>query len=215
MMKKLLFLLAVLPVFSMNAQTLTNLVFESTITPTTTSVDLTFDFAGVSVGDTFEWQLFLALPDGSPDWSSGRNIAYSTGVIPNVTGSGTQTVSLGTYNTPLEGEVFTWTGKITLASDGSDTGYNNTGNLVTISSTAGINDVNGTSIQVYPNPTSDKLFIHYLLEVNKIGIIDISGRMVLEFNNVKNLKSIDVSNLTKGIYFLTTDLGGQLKFLKK
>lgn len=214
-MKKLLLLLIALSVFTVNAQTLSNLVFETTITPTTTSVDLTFDFDGVSAGDTFEWQLVLALPDGSPDWGSGRNIAYSTGIIPNATGSGTQTVSIGTDNTPVDGEVFTWTGKITLASDGSDTGYNNTGNLVTISSTAGINDVNGTSIQVYPNPTSDKLFIQNLLEVNKIRIIDISGRKVLEFNNTKNLKSIDVSNLTNGIYFLRTDLGSQLKFIKK
>ncbi len=213
-MKKLLLLITLLSVFTTNAQSLANLVFDTTIAANATNVNLTFDFYGVSAGDTFEWQRFLALPDGSPDWGNGRNIAYLTGIVPDNTGSGTQTVSLGIYNTPVDGEVFTWTGKITLASDGSDTGYNNTGNLDTISSTAGLDDINGISVEVYPNPTSDKLYIQNSLRVNKIGIIDISGRTVLEFNKAKNLKSIDVSNLTEGIYFLKTDLGSQLKFIK-
>ena len=117
--------------------------------------------------------------------------------------------------TPVDGEVFTWTGKITLASNGSDTGYNNAGNLVTISSTASVSDVNQNSIKVYPNPTSGKLYINTLSQVKKNKIIDISGRTVKDFNNVNSLKSIDVSNLAPGIYFLRTDLGSQFKFLKK
>lgn len=133
-MKKTIFLcIALLGVFfTMNAQSLSNLKFEKEITSKTTTVKLTFDYSDVSKGDVFEWQLFVALPDGTPDWKSGRNIAWQGNVAPKSVGSGTQTLTFNVYNDPAKGEVFTWVGKITLASDGSDTGYNNKGNLVTI-----------------------------------------------------------------------------------
>ncbi len=118
--------------FMSNAQSLSNLVFEKQIKSTTTTVKLTFDYSGVSKGDVFEWQLFVAQPDGTPDWKSGRNIAWQGNVVPTSVGSGTQTLTFDVYNDPAKGEVFTWVGKITLASDGSDTGYNNKGNLVTV-----------------------------------------------------------------------------------
>jgi len=125
-----------LSVSSLKSQSLSNLIFESKITDATSSISITFDYAGISAGDKFEWQLIKALGDGSPDWGSGRNVWYSGNITPSSTGSGTQTIVNSTYNTPVAGEVFTWAGKITLASDGSDTGYNNTGNLVTIDNTA-------------------------------------------------------------------------------
>ena len=157
MKKKLLILAITVFAFSTaKAQSLTNLVFESTITATETKVTLTFDYADVVAGDLFEWQLFLALAaDGSPDWGSGRNVAYKTAIAPTAAGSGTQTVEFDVYNTPVVGEVFTWTGKITLASDGSDTGYNNTGNLVTISAAASVSDFENLKTSMYPNPSSD------------------------------------------------------------
>ncbi|MEM6718069.1 MAG: hypothetical protein AAF611_02015 [Bacteroidota bacterium] len=133
-MKKTIFLCIVLfgGFFTINAQSLSNLEFEKEISSTTRTVKLTFDYSGVSKGDVFEWQLFVALPDGTPDWKSGRNIAWQGNVAPTSVASGTQTLTFNIYNEPVKGEVFTWVGKITLASDGSDTGYNNKGNLVTI-----------------------------------------------------------------------------------
>ena len=221
-MKKLLLLLIALSVFTVNAQTLSNLVFETTITPTTTSVDLTFDFDGVSAGDTFEWQLVLALPDGSPDWGSGRNIAYSTGIIPNATGSGTQTVSIGTDNTPVDGEVFTWTGKITLASDGSDTGYNNTGNLVTIITTLDLDNVNENNIRVYPNPTSG--WVNMSLELPSIQtngtvvVMDLNGKVLQSFELDSDEIQVNLETYPAGVYFIKVNTLGSVhtaKVLKK
>ncbi len=100
-------------------------------------------------------------------------------------------------------------------------GYQSSGNfeftdLDVYTNTLGTNESKlPKHLNVYPNPTSDKLYIQNSLQVNKIGIIDIAGRTVLEFNKANNLKSIDVSNLTNGVYFLKTDLGSQLKFIKK
>jgi len=54
-------------------------------------------------------------------------------------------------------DVIAPTGKITLA-DGTETGFNNTGNLVTVSSTASTADFSSKdSVVVFPNPVADML----------------------------------------------------------
>ncbi len=198
-----------------NAQQLTNLVYQSEILPTATTVDFTFDYSGVAAGDVFEWQLFLALPDGSPDWGSSRNIAYQGNIVPNTIGSGTQTVTLNIYNTPVNGEVFTWAGKITLASDGSDTGYNNTGNLVTISNTASVGEfIENKTVSVYPNPVENELIVKNSgAKIDSITILDLSGRILIE--NIKFHETIDVSKLKQGFYFLRTNDRRTVRFIKK
>ncbi|WP_345166109.1 T9SS type A sorting domain-containing protein [Algibacter aquimarinus] len=196
-----------------NAQSMTNLVFEPTILPTSTTVDITFDYSGISAGDVFEWQLFLALPDGTPNWASGRNIAYEGNITPNAIGSGTQTVTINIFNDPVDGEVFTWTGKITLGADGSDTGFNNAGNLVTISSTASTDDFFNKTISVYPNPVKNELNIRNTgLTIETISILDMTGKTILK--DVKVIEFVDVSNLTQGFYFLRTNDNRTIKFIK-
>ena len=157
-------------------------MFESAITVTTATVTLTFDFDGVVTGDTFEWQLILAKADESTDWGQ-KNIAYGTAIVPINEGAGTQTVTFGIYNDPANGEKYTWAGKITLKSDGSDTGYNNTGNLVTISATASVEDTFSKQISLYPNPSSDVLNISNKgLDINNIQIFSLTGKKLIERN---------------------------------
>ena len=213
-MKKLFLLFTIFSAFTFNAQTLSNLVFEKTVAAGVSTLDLTFDFSGISEGDVIEWQLFLANTDGSPNWGSGRNIAYKGNITPNAIGSGTQTVTLDVFNTPVIGEIFTWTGKITLASNGTDTGYNNTGNLVTISSTASANNITKKSFSLYPNPTSDKLFISYLNPIHTIKIADITGKTIVTISNPDHLKFIDMTSLTNGVYFLKINSENPIKFIK-
>ncbi|SEQ05004.1 Por secretion system C-terminal sorting domain-containing protein [Hyunsoonleella jejuensis] len=216
MMKKLLFCTTLLlSVYASNAQGFSNLVFDTTIPPTATTVDVTFDYSGISTGDVFEWQLFLANPDGSPNWGSGRNIAYEGNIVPTSMGSGTQTVTINIFNTPVDGEVFTWAGKITLGSDGSDTGFNNTGNLVTISSTASVEEVvNKNSILIFPNPVENILNIDLMgVPSEKASILDMTGKVVMKLLNITT--EIDVSNLEQGFYFLKTNDNRSFKFVKK
>lgn len=216
MIKKLLLCISLITsAFIVNAQSLSNLVFETEIAPSATTVDITFDYTGISTGDVFEWQLFLALPDGSPDWGSGRNIAYEGNIVPTAVGSGTQTVTLNVFNTPVNGEVFTWVGKITLASDGSDTGFNNTGNLVTISDALSTTAYfQSDAISFYPNPVENELnIVNSGSEIRSISILDITGKVVIQ--NMNFIETIDVSNLKQGFYFLRTNDRRTLKFLKK
>lgn len=86
-----------------------------------------------------------------------------------------------------------------------------------VDSTLGLESVNTTgSIAIYPNPVTDRLIIKpSRLQANSIIINDILGRKVKTINNAKNITSIDVSNLPKGMYILTTDTNKQFKFLKE
>ena len=65
-----------------------------------------------------------------------------------------------------------------------------------------VNEFNAQSIQLFPNPASEKLEITSNQIIDKLTIIDINGR-VLNIIEIYNLEySLDVSGLTKGIYFL-------------
>ena len=70
-------------------------------------------------------------------------------------------------------------------------------------------------ISIYPNPTSDKLFIANM-ENAKIGIFSITGNQVQEFIMTGN--QVDVSHLKPGVYLIKFDNGKKStmqKFIKK
>lgn len=57
------------------------------------------------------------------------------------------------------------------------------------------------SIQIYPNPVADRLFISSEnLQIETIAIINLQGRQV--FSEKNETQSIDVSNLSEGLYFI-------------
>ncbi len=64
-----------------------------------------------------------------------------------------------------------------------------------------INKTNGGNHVVFPNPAKDKLFIKDLiLEINSILIKDANGKIIKTINT--QVKSIDISSLSKGVYFI-------------
>ncbi|TRX15947.1 T9SS type A sorting domain-containing protein [Flavobacterium franklandianum] len=74
------------------------------------------------------------------------------------------------------------------------------------------------TIIVFPNPTTSILNFQYpdQITVDKIKIIDSTGKMVLQQN--QNLKTINVENLAKGLYIIEWHSGKekfQTKFIKK
>lgn len=66
-----------------------------------------------------------------------------------------------------------------------------------------------TSSRVFPNPVSDKLFIHLNnWEPNcMVRLTDLAGRIVYNSTSTDNLKMIDVSDFKKGLYVLTVTDG--------
>ncbi len=70
-------------------------------------------------------------------------------------------------------------------------------------STIGIEDVAGSPIKIYPNPASSSLYISGLVDKipAKALITDMMGRKV--FDTAIDNGSIDITNLSAGLYFIT------------
>ena len=82
----------------------------------------------------------------------------------------------------------------------------------------GISEFSDTILKLYPNPAHTLINIQMSNNVvlDKITIVDITGKIVLE--QTKNLFSIDVEKLAKGIYILNVLAGDekyQAKFIKE
>lgn len=75
-------------------------------------------------------------------------------------------------------------------------------------SAAGLGSVPETEIRIYPNPVSDQLYIDNDLDIERIIIVDINGRKLLIQNGRTN--SINVSGLSKGIYFMNIYIEGRI-----
>ena len=61
-----------------------------------------------------------------------------------------------------------------------------------------------SSLNLYPNPVQDKLYIEAETEIEEIVVYDVYGRVQnLRNSETQKLRnSIDVSNLNSGIYFI-------------
>lgn len=78
-------------------------------------------------------------------------------------------------------------------------------NLAIGSWPSSISNSPNASIEVYPNPAIDKIFITGITDINKssIELFDLSGRAMSGAElNVQNEVSIDISGLYKGVYLL-------------
>jgi len=66
----------------------------------------------------------------------------------------------------------------------------------------GIQELNGLSVKIYPNPVSRILKLNYGSEktVEQVRIYDLAGREI--FNVREAVRSVDISSFDEGIYFL-------------
>jgi uncharacterized protein YqgV (UPF0045/DUF77 family) len=84
--------------------------------------------------------------------------------------------------------------------------------------TASVSDNELLNISMYPNPASSSLNISAPNTIKSAAIYNILGKQVMSLNINKNSKSIDISNLASGIYFLkynVNDKVGTAKFIKQ
>lgn len=90
------------------------------------------------------------------------------------------------------GESTATTNSITVTMDADKTLVAN------FSATASVDDFDKSNFSIYPNPTSSILNIKSNIKINKLTVYNLRGQKVLE----SNLETINVSNLTSGIYML-------------
>ena len=73
--------------------------------------------------------------------------------------------------------------------------------------TASVDDQNQLDISIYPNPTSDMVYIDGNYSQLKVVVYDILGKQV---KNKPITNSIDISQLEKGVYILQLSDGAKL-----
>nr|MDA3881048.1 T9SS type A sorting domain-containing protein [Prolixibacteraceae bacterium] len=72
-----------------------------------------------------------------------------------------------------------------------------TNNVIT-----GVNDLK-LKMNIYPNPVADVLLVSGQSNIDKISIIDFSGKTVMQFNNLNNNNvSLPVQSIKSGIYLI-------------
>ena len=75
-----------------------------------------------------------------------------------------------------------------------------------------------SAVSVYPNPAKDKLYINGFNSIKVVSISDVSGNIISHADIIAGTRSINISQLPKGIYFLslkTNDTIQTLKFIKE
>jgi hypothetical protein len=85
-------------------------------------------------------------------------------------------------------------------------GYSNTCGVTIFDATASVNRLSKTGLVIYPNPARQLLNVRWLAnEINaKWSIVNFTGEVV-KTGNVGDLESaLDVSNLSSGLYILST-----------
>ena len=89
-----------------------------------------------------------------------------------------------------------------------------------VGSTVGLEEEIISSIKVYPNPTSDVLFISSDEKISEISIVDLYGKkckIKTDISDFNSIISIDLSDLDLGVYFLgltKNNIQVQVKFIK-
>ena len=76
-------------------------------------------------------------------------------------------------------------------------------------------DITVSNITLYPNPARNRIYLSNLGETERIVIISIIGKVVLDLNSDDNNMEIDISTLEKGIYFISFyDIDGKVSTKK-
>jgi hypothetical protein len=172
---------------------------------------------GSTIVDAYSSGNALPAQDTSQDW----NLVSNT-----VSGSNRTIVATRANNTGnSDDHIFSASaGSLSVIyAKGSSTSYAYHGGnrgFTTLSVTLGISENKLLSFEMYPNPVSDVLNIQLPSGTDKaeVGVYDYTGRLVSSKTISSNDSTLDVQNISKGIYILrvttNTKIGVQ-RFIKK
>jgi hypothetical protein len=81
-----------------------------------------------------------------------------------------------------------------------------------LSSSLSVNEFTSNKFTIYPNPTSDLLYISGNNDIETLEIFDLNGRQLFK---KAGINSVDISDLSKGVYFIKLNGKETFKFIKK
>ncbi len=90
---------------------------------------------------------------------------------------------------------------------------------VVVEGTMAIDEVDNSSVSIYPNPTSSTITINNDNRISRLVISNCAGQRIMEMDDVNKTTELNVANFSNGIYFITlTEENGAVKttrFMKK
>ena len=172
---------------------------------------------GSTIVDAYSSGNALPAQDSSQDWTLVSN---------TVSGSNRTIVATRANNTgDSDDHIFNASaGSLSVIyAKGSSTNYAYHGGnrgFTTLSVTLGISENKLLSFEMYPNPVSDVLNIQLPTGTDKaeVGVYDYTGRLVSTKTVSSNDSTLDVQNISKGIYIIrvaTNSKIGVQRFIKK
>ena len=75
--------------------------------------------------------------------------------------------------------------------------------LLAVESALGISEANANQISVFPNPVENNLQFQSNVSLVEIQFVDTLSRLIDSHIDANGIRMHDVSNLTKGLYFVT------------
>jgi hypothetical protein len=85
---------------------------------------------------------------------------------------------------------------------------------VTVNLVLGVNEIIFASLQYYPNPAAGILNIENTNGIDTVSIANALGQKVFSKAINRNNAQIDISSLSKGVYFVTLTSGNASKTIK-
>lgn len=80
------------------------------------------------------------------------------------------------------------------------------------SSSLGVKEFTSNKFTIYPNPTSNSLYVSGINDIESLEIFDLNGRQLIK---KADANSVDISELSKGVYFIKLNDKEIFKFIKK
>ena len=136
----------------------------------------------------------VLVPDGllalkiQTTWNTGAaTVTRSMGFLKNATGSNQSGATAQPNDTQIKNISIVWTPTVMATEEFTE----------------------NPTVKIYPNPSNTGVFnLDFKNEVNSIKVMDVLGKVVFNENLVTATtgitKSIDLSNLTNGVYFINT-----------
>lgn len=147
---------------------------------------------------------------------STSNTLICSGQTATLTSNGANTY---TWSTSATGSVVAISPTVTTNYSVTGTDLNGCKNTTSItqsvSACTGISElINQNGIIIYPNPATETINIQSSEKINSIKIFSVEGKLVLEKALRKNNTTLNVSELSQGIYFMLCITEGGEKYFK-
>ncbi len=175
----------------------------------TPSATQTYTVIGTDVNGCENTDQITLTMNTLPVVDAGSDATICQGTSVTLSGSGADTYSWD--NSVVDGVSFTPSATLTYQVTGTDAnGCENTDQVtITVQDCAGVEEIDGLSFTVYPNPASADLNVNVTNNNGstiEISLTDINGKVVfnstLNASNAQENVKIDVSTLSNGVYYL-------------